>query len=143
MRLTVAGEVRIEAANGAVAERQPAGRQARLVLAYLASQHGRPVPRDELAEALWGDELPPTWQKALAGIVSKLRTLLDECGADGATALTNAFGCYQLQLPPGSWIDVVAAEAAVRDAEAALAAGDDGTAHEQAAAAGALARQPF
>ena len=42
-------------------------------------------------------------------LVSKLRALLDECGLDGSSALTDAFGCYKLTLPPGSWIDVAAA----------------------------------
>ncbi len=67
------------------------GRQGRLVFAYLAAEQGRPVPRDELAEALWGEAPPPTWDKALTVIVSKLRGLLAEHGG-GANALTGG-GC--------------------------------------------------
>ena len=75
------------------------GRQGRILFAYLAAQEGRPVPRDELAELLWGDALPATWEKALRVLMTKLRAVLEECGIDGSTALTSAFGCYRLSLP--------------------------------------------
>jgi len=123
-------------------ERFP-GRQGRIVFAYLAAQNGRPVPRDELADLLWEDELPATWVKALGVLMTKLRALLEECGIDGSTALTSAFGCYKLSLPPGSWIDVDAAREALERAEAELAVGDFGEAKAQAATAAELARRVF
>jgi YVTN family beta-propeller protein len=92
---------------------------------------------------LWGDALPATWEKALRVLMTKLRAVLEECGIDGATALTSAFGCYQLTLPAGAWIDVDAAEEALEGAEAALAAGDLGEARSQATVAAALARRSF
>jgi DNA-binding SARP family transcriptional activator/streptogramin lyase len=113
------------------------------VFAYLAAQKGRPVPRDELAELLWGDELPATWDKALRVLMTKLRALLEECGIDGSTALTSAFGCYKLTLPAGAWIDVDAAVEAVEHAEAALAAADLGEARSQGSVAAALSRRSF
>ena len=110
------------------------------MFAYLAVQMGRAVPRDELAEALWGEELPASWEKALRVLMTKLRALLEECGIDGSTALTSAFGCYQLALPPDAWIDVHAAASAVERAEAALAAGNlERGADEAATAAGSFA----
>jgi YVTN family beta-propeller protein len=113
------------------------------VFAYLAAQQGRAVPRDELAEVLWGDELPATWEKALRVLMTKLRALLEECGLDGSAALTSAFGCYKLTLPAGAWIDVDAAAEAVEGAETALAAGDLEEARSQATTAAALARRSF
>jgi DNA-binding SARP family transcriptional activator/ABC-type branched-subunit amino acid transport system substrate-binding protein len=113
------------------------------VFAYLALQNGRPVPRDELADLLWSDELPATWEKALGVLMTKLRALLEECGIDGSTALRSAFGCYKLSLPPGSWIDVDAALDALERAEAELADGDFVEAKAQATAAAALARRVF
>jgi len=92
---------------------------------------------------LWGDALPATWEKALRVLMTKLRAVLEEGGIDGATALTSAFGCYQLTLPAGAWIDVDAAAEALEGAEAALAAGDLGEARSQATVAAALARRSF
>src|SRR5262249_59531182 len=99
--------------------------------------------RDELAEALWGEAPPPTWDKALTGIVSKLRALLSDHGVDGASALTAAFGCYRLELPEGTWVDVLAAAAVADEAAAALAAGDLDKATGDAALAEALLGEPF
>lgn len=75
--------------------------------------------------------------------MTKLRALLDECGIDGSTALTSAFGCYKLTLPAGTWIDVDAAVEAVERAEAALVAGDLDEARSHGSAAAALARRSF
>ena len=131
-------------ANGTrLDEQRFPGRQGRIVFAYLAVQKGRPVPRDELAEMLWGEELPATWEKALRVLMTKLRALLEECGIDGAGALTSAFGCYQLTLPPDAWIDVEAAASGVERAEADLAAGRFDDARAEAAAAAELARRSF
>ena len=92
---------------------------------------------------LWGDGLPATWEKALRVLMTKLRPLLQECGIDGSTALTSAFGCYKLTLPAGAWVDVDAALEAVERGEAALAVGDLGETRSQATEAATLARRSF
>ena len=131
-------------ANGATLDEQRfPGRQGRILFAYLAAQQGRPVPRDELAELLWGEELPATWEKALRVLMTKLRGLLEECGIDGSIALTSAFGCYELTLPADASIDVDVAAKAVERAEAALAAEDLDEARAQASTAAELARGSF
>jgi YVTN family beta-propeller protein len=75
--------------------------------------------------------------------MTKLRALLEECGINGSTALTSAFGCYKLTLPAGAWIDAHAAVNAIERAEAALAAGDIEEARAQGSEAAALCRRSF
>jgi YVTN family beta-propeller protein len=101
------------------------------------------VPRDELAEAIWGETPPATWEKALSVLVSKLRGVLADAGVDGGRVLTAAFGCYRLDLPEGTWVDVAVATDATHEAEQALAAGDLGQARAAAALAEALLKLPF
>jgi peptide/nickel transport system substrate-binding protein len=143
LKVFLAGRVAIECGDVVVGERRFPGRQGRLLFAYLVAEQGRPVPRDELADALWVDAPPATWEKALTVLVSKLRGLLTECGVDGATALTSAFGCYRLELSEGTWVDVTAAADLVAEAEAALAAGDLDRARAVAEEGASLARPLF
>jgi DNA-binding SARP family transcriptional activator/sugar lactone lactonase YvrE len=133
----------VEANGTKVDEQRFPGRQGRIVFAYLAVQNGRAVPRGELAEVLWGEELPATWEKGLRVLMTKLRALLEECGIDRSTGLTSAFGCYTLTLPTDAWIDVEAAVSALEQAESALAAGDLDEARAQASKAAALSRSTF
>jgi DNA-binding SARP family transcriptional activator len=77
----------IEANGARLDEQRFRGRQGRIPFAYLAAQKGRPAPRDELAELLWGEEPPATWEKALRVLMTKLRALLEECGLDGSSVL--------------------------------------------------------
>ena len=133
----------IEANGVRLDEQRFPGRQGRILFAYLAVQHGRSVPRDELAELLWGEDLPATWEKALRVLTTKLRALLEECGIDGSSMLRSAFGCYQLTLPADTWIDLDAAVTALERGEAALAGRELEEARTQASAAVELARRVF
>jgi YVTN family beta-propeller protein len=142
-KVFLAGRVAVEIDGLVVDEARFPGRQSRLLFAYLVAEQGRAVPRDELAEALWGDATPATWDKALTGIVSRLRGLLTDGGMDGASVLTGAFGCYRLQLPEGSWVDIVVAANAVQAAEEALAADELDSAKAAAALAASLLQRPF
>jgi basic membrane lipoprotein Med (substrate-binding protein (PBP1-ABC) superfamily)/DNA-binding SARP family transcriptional activator len=134
--------VAVETAGVVLDERRLPGRQGRLLFAYLATA-GRPVPREQLADVLWGDALPTTWDKALSVLVSKLRGVLTEGGLDGGSALTAAFGCYQLDLPDGTWVDVLQAESSVREAESLLAANDLVKARDAAGFAESIVSLPF
>lgn len=142
VRMYLAGRVCIEGGGVLLDERRFQGRQGRLVFAYLAAEHRRAVSRDELADELWGDALPPTWERTLSAIVSKLRALVGSIGLPGS-ALTSAFGCYQLYLPPGSWIDLEAAAEAVDFAESALRDGEPRRAWGWGQVTFQVARRPF
>jgi DNA-binding SARP family transcriptional activator/ABC-type branched-subunit amino acid transport system substrate-binding protein len=119
------------------------GRQGRLLFAYLVAEQGRPVPRHELADAIWGEAPPATWEKVLTVVVSKLRSLLAEHGVADPGVLTGAFGCYRLELPEGTWVDVIVAADAAHEAEQALQSGDLQRAQGAASLAASLTRQPF
>ena len=143
LKVYVAGRVAIEVDDLVLGDDRFPGRQGRLLFACLAMQPGRLVPRDEIAQVLWGDAPPATRDKALTVLVSKLRALLTEAGLDGAQVLTNAFGCYRLELPADATVDVLEAASAVRDAERALADGDLTRASQQAKTAEVLSRSTF
>ncbi len=143
LKVFLAGRVAIETDGVVIGEERFQGRQGRLFFAYLVAEQGRAVPRDELAEALWGSAPPTSWDKSLTVIASKLRNLLADHGIDGAHALTGAFGCYRLELPEGTWVDVTVATNATQEAERALAAGDLEQAKTAAMLAASLVRQPF
>jgi len=143
LKVFLLGRVAVETDGLVIDDACFPGRQGRLLFAYLVAEQGRPVPRDELAEALWGESPPATWEKALTVLVSKVRGLLADLGLDGVTALTAAFGCYRLELPRGSSVDVMVAANAAQKAEEALAAGDLGQAKRAASLAASLVRQPF
>ena len=144
LRVFLAGRVAVEANGHVIDEARFPGRQGRLLFAYLVAEQGGPVPRDELAEALWGEAPPATWDKALTVIVSKLRGLLADSGhrrrdrADGRVRLLPARaarGNVGRRRRGGG--------RGARSAEEALAAGDLGTAKAAAALAASLAQQPF
>jgi peptide/nickel transport system substrate-binding protein len=135
------GRVTLEVDGAAVEERGFAGRQGRLLFAYLVSEAGRPVPRDEIAEVLWGGDPPATWDKALTVLASKVRGVLAGVGVDDA--LTGAFGCYRLELPHGTWVDVDEASEATAAADTALKNDDPARATEDASRAEPLLRETF
>ena len=73
MKVFLAGRIAVEAERVVIDERHFPGRQGRLLFACLVASHGTPVPRDKLADVLWGDAPPATWDKALSVLASKLR----------------------------------------------------------------------
>ena len=52
----------------------------RVVLSVLVARRGHEVPADTIAEALWGEHLPPSWHKVVQGCIARLRRRL---GHDG------------------------------------------------------------
>ena len=143
LKVFLTGRVAVETDGAVIDEAQLGGRQGRLLFAYLVAERGRAVPRDELAEALWGETPPATRDKALTVIASKLRGAFADAGLDGRELLTAAFGCYRLDLPEGTWVDLFAAASGAQDAEEALAAGELDQARAAAESAESLARRPF
>lgn len=120
LRIYLTGRVLVEE-SGTVRfdESRLMGRQGRLAFAYLVGEHLRAVSRDELAEELWLRTVPPSWERSLSALISKLRALLASANVPDI-ALNSSFGHYQLLLPADVWIDVEAASEAIDRAESAL-----------------------
>jgi len=142
MRVYLTGRVRVEADPVLLDEADLPGRQGRLALALLVGERHRAVPRDELAEELWGEDLPAAWDNGLRALLSKLRGVLQRAGL-APDVLSHAFGCYQLQLPVDAWVDVEVAGGAVHAAETTLAAGDPRQAYGCTYVGYHITRRPF
>ena len=97
-----------------------AGSQRRRLLALLASRAARPVSADAIADALWGDELPPTSTKAIQNHVARLRRSF--AAINGELIATTTSG-YRLAVAPEA-IDAVAFEQLAADGRRRLEAGD-------------------
>jgi SARP family transcriptional regulator, regulator of embCAB operon len=90
------------------------GRQARLLLAYLAAHRNRPTGRAELLDVLWPEGRGESAAATLNVLISKVRALI-------APAEISGRGTLQLNLPAGAIVDVERAVQAVHQAESALA----------------------
>jgi DNA-binding SARP family transcriptional activator/tetratricopeptide (TPR) repeat protein len=90
------------------------GRQGRLALAHLALYAGRPVTRERLIAALWGEDAPAGHSQALNVVLSKLRR------AVGPGVIENA-GERAVQLTPIARVDL---EQGQPELDAAFAARD-------------------
>ena len=145
LRLYLAGPLCVEWGGRVLTERDLPSRQTRLLLAFLVCERARPVSRDALAELLWPERVPPSWETSLKALVSKLRpftTGLTPRGSPGPI-IHGQHGCYQLELPRDAWVDVEAARAAVDEAEGALRRGRPDTAWGSFNVAVAVARRGF
>jgi DNA-binding SARP family transcriptional activator len=117
----VLGDVSVVDDTGS-ATRIRAGRQ-RAVLAMLTLEANTVVSRAALIDGVWGDRLPETPDAALHVAVSRLRSQLGSCGG----RITAEPGGYRLD---AGWdeVDVLLAEALLRDGRNSLAMGDSSAA---------------
>jgi len=133
--------IRVQGSAGLVGEGQLHGPQGRLVLAMLCLEHRRPVGRDELADELWPDELPSSWDVSVKVLISKVRSVLLEVAP--GLRLEGAVGYYQLHIPRDTTIDVELAAARVHTAEAALRRGEIDAAAADGLVASMIASRSF
>lgn len=143
LRIYIAGRVCLESHDSLVEETDLPGRHGRLVLAYLVVQRHRPVSKEELAEVLWPDVRPASWNAAINATVGKLRPLFSKLGYRGVDLVVQALGAYHLRLPKETWIDVHAAAQSLEDAHAAVHSGELSQAWSAAVVAAAISRRPF
>jgi predicted ATPase/DNA-binding SARP family transcriptional activator len=138
----LAGGLALEA-GGVPVDTGGLGRLGRVALAYLVVERSRPVTRDELAEVLWGEDLPRSWETAARVVISKVRAVLARAGLSPTEALTTQHGRYLLNLGPAVSVDVEWAADQAASAMADLGAGRPETALAAAAAAAGVAARQF
>jgi DNA-binding SARP family transcriptional activator len=143
VRVYLSGQMLVEAGRGVAWPRDFPGQQGREAFAFLAVHHRQAVPRHRLAETLWRDGLPPSWDAALSAVLSKLRRTLSRIGLDGGETIRTAAGCYELRLPAEAWIDHQIAVEHIHQSEAALSRADYGSVYGPSAVARCIAERPF
>ncbi|SHN47623.1 BTAD domain-containing putative transcriptional regulator [Cryptosporangium aurantiacum] len=115
----------------------------RSLLGRLAVQHGQPVGREEIAEALWGSRPPRTYPALVNSYVARLRDVLEPDRAArsqlGVVVLTT--GGYRLDLREDQ-LDVARFERLADRGRHARGAGDLGAAQELFEQALAIWRGP-
>jgi DNA-binding SARP family transcriptional activator len=112
------------------------GRRGRLLFAYLVLNRTRPLPRDELLMAGWGEDAPAEAGNALSVLLSKLRHAI---GADRLRGRTE----IELLLPPDTFVDTEAAQEGAHRAETCIAQGRWAQAWGPAGIAYHVATRPF
>ncbi len=119
------------------------GRRAELVFAYLAVERHRGVSRDVLADALWPDVLPDTWNAALRSVLTDVRRTFERAGFVASEVLLTEQGRVRLQLPNDTTIDVEEAQAALTAAREHLYRGAPALAADLARQSADAAEAPF
>ena len=138
--MTLCGEATVAGPDGRSVTLK--GAQLPAVLAVLALADG-PVPKERVAEAVWGEDLSPHWSGALRGLVTRLRRMLGEIGLEPDVVASDG-GLLRLTLPGGAPVtDLGRATADLRAAEAAVGAGDHAEAARRAGAAARVLARPF
>jgi DNA-binding SARP family transcriptional activator len=125
LRVYVCGRLAVEHASTVLLESAFPARQGRRLWAYLVLNRRQPVGREDLAEAVWGDEIPDAWDPALNALISRLRTVLKPIIAlEPDLSIRGEVGRYELRLPAGAFVDLERARLALHTAETRLRAGD-------------------
>lgn len=112
------------------------GRLGRVLFAYLVLNRGRPLPRDKLLMAGWGEDAPAEAGNALSVLLSKLRRGLGAEHLQGRAEI-------ELLLPQATFVDVEAALEGAHRAESAIAEGRWAQAWGPAGIAYHVATRPF
>jgi DNA-binding SARP family transcriptional activator len=108
-RVQLCGRLVVRLAGDRVEDQLPGGK-GRLLLAYLVLNRARPMNRDELLSAVYGDEVSPDHQPRLSVVLSKLRRVLGPGLVTGRSEI-------ELVLARDAFVDVEAAREGLHRAE--------------------------
>jgi SARP family transcriptional regulator, regulator of embCAB operon len=141
MRVYLTGRLMVETESELLDEEDLPARQGRIAFAYLMLHRRRPVPRLELATALWGDSPPEAWEASLSALLSRLRKLFRSYAIDADIAALS--GSVHVHLPGDLWIDLDAARSALDEAEGLMRGGRAREAWPQAVVALSILERGF
>jgi DNA-binding SARP family transcriptional activator len=99
------------------------------------------VSRDELADEIWTDGPPRSWELSVKVLISKIRAVLGNVAP--GVRVDGSVGHYQLIIPRTSEIDVELAASCIHAAEAAFRRGDIEPAAADALVASMIAARTF
>lgn len=118
IRIYLCGQLAIEHGGAVVYEADLPARQGRRAWAYLALNRTQPVSRDALAEAVWSDEIPDSWDTTINAVVSRLRGMLRRVSTpDSTVSIHGEVGRYRLLLPRDTVIDWERARRAIHETD--------------------------
>ena len=84
----------------------------RLLFAFLGTRRTQPVSKAQVIDAVWGTRTPPSADRTINALVSKLRSALRTVGVPPPHGVATEVGTYQF-LIPAAWIDIEHARAEV------------------------------
>lgn len=120
VRIRLSAAIAVDLDGRTLQGRDLGSRKARTLLALLASERGRLVPGDRIADALWSDEPPADRAANVSTLVSRMRRLLGEGVVVGTG---RAYG-----LGRSAWtVDLDNAAGLLDEAESGLSTGEHAT----------------
>ncbi len=144
VRIYVCGQLAIERGTAVIYEADLPARQGRLLWVYLVLNRKRPVSRDDLAEAIWGDDTPERWDTTINAVMSRLRGILRRVSTpEQSLSIQGEVGRYLLQLPRDAMIDWERARSAIHDMDTLMRQRDYGSALAEARVAMEIASRSF
>jgi DNA-binding SARP family transcriptional activator len=141
VRIQICGRLSIEGESRTIDEAELPGRLGRRLWAYLVLNRRRPIGRDEIVVALWGDESPDAADASLNALASRVRAILVRTGE--LAELRSASGAYILTLPTDAFVDRERAWTAIHHVAAIRRRGDAAAAWAEAVIATEIAERGF
>jgi DNA-binding SARP family transcriptional activator len=144
LRVYICGRPVIEAGTAVVREADLPGRQGRRLWVSLVLHRRGPVGRGDLAEAIWGDDIPDAWETTLNALASRLRrSLAPLAEAAPGLAIRGEPGRYALTLPDDAFVDWERARDAIHEADRLVFSGEPAAALAEARVAMEIAARGF
>jgi DNA-binding SARP family transcriptional activator len=144
LRVCVCGRLSLEHRATVVREADFPARQGRRLWAFLVLKRRLPVARDELADAVWGDDTPDAWDTALNALVSRLRAALRPLARSAPDlSIQSEGGRYVLTLPGSAVVDFERARWGLHEADRLFARDEFGPALSEARVAMEIAGRGF